>query len=122
VSWLPLADSHVRRSLRSAVCGWACSYLITQIPAGILATRVGGKIVLTSNMAATAVLTLLIPAVARRGGAMPLAALLSTMGLFQGSLVPAASLMEKNWLPTGTCIETHYCSFSTMCCDCHWLV
>ena len=26
-------------------------YLLTQIPAGILATRVGGKIVLTSNMA-----------------------------------------------------------------------
>ena len=72
-------------------------YLLTQIPAGILATRVGAKIVLTSNMAATAVLTLAMPALARRG-ALPLAALLGTMGLFQGSLVPAGSLLQKDWL------------------------
>ena len=72
-------------------------YLLTQIPAGILATRVGAKIVLTSNMAATAILTLAMPAIARRG-VVPLATLLSTMGLFQGSLVPAGSLLQKDWL------------------------
>lgn len=48
-------------------------------------------------MAATAVLTLAMPALARRG-ALPLAALLGTMGLFQGSLVPAGSLLQKDWL------------------------
>ena len=37
-------------------------------------TRFGGKVVLTVNMAATALLTLAIPAVARRGGALPMMA------------------------------------------------
>lgn len=75
-------------------------YLCTQVPAGILSARLGPKILLTGNMVATSVLTLAMPLVSR-SGAMPMAALLTTMGLCQGSLVPCASQMERNWLPTG---------------------
>ena len=48
--------------------------------------QVGAKILLSANMMATAAITLALP-LASRAGALPLAALLTTMGLFQGSLV-----------------------------------
>ena len=78
-------------------------YLLTQVPAGVLAQKFGAKPLLTVNLAGTAALMLLLPAAARvqRGGAYVLATLFTVLGLIQGSLVPCSSQMQKDWLTDG---------------------
>ena len=76
-------------------------YLLTQLPAGWLAQRFGAKLVLTLNMAGTAVLFSLLPSAVRAGGAastLPVAGLLTTMGLCQGGLIPAEAAINREWL------------------------
>ena len=79
----------------------ARGYLLTQLPAGWLAQRFGAKLVLTLNMAGTAVLFSLLPSAVRAGGAastLPVAGLLTTMGLCQGGLIPAEAAINREWL------------------------
>ena len=75
-------------------------YLLTQLPAGWLAQRFGAKLVLSLNMFGTAALFSLLPTVARSstGSTLPVAGLLTTMGLCQGGLIPAEAAINREWL------------------------
>lgn len=74
-------------------------YLVTQIPGGWLAQKVGGKVVAQLNLCGNACL-LLLPTAAKYG-ANSLAACLCVIGVCQGPLVPTVSILQRNWLPTG---------------------
>ena len=71
--------------------------MLTQIPAGWIANRFGGKDILTVNMAGNALLLCLLPAAARMGQGV-LCAALSVMGAFQGPLIPAQGAIKAAWL------------------------
>ena len=90
-----------RAAAADTVALLARGYLLTQLPAGWLAQRFGAKLVLTLNMAGTAVLFSLLPSAVRAGGAastLPVAGLLTTMGLCQGGLIPAEAAINREWL------------------------
>eukprot|EP01051_Picozoa_sp_SAG22_P004330 SAG22_NODE_229_length_14598_cov_13.257052_11_plen_286_part_00 len=77
-------------------------YLVTQLPGGWAAQRFGARMVLTVNMCGTALCMLLLP-LAIRGtkSVRAVGALLTTMGLFQGPLMPARAMLMRAWLPNG---------------------
>ena len=72
-------------------------YMLTQIPAGWIANRFGGKDILTVNMAGNALLLCALPAAAKLGQGA-LCAALSVMGAFQGPLIPAQGAIKAAWL------------------------
>ena len=80
-------------------------YLLTQIPAGYFAQRFGAKLMLSANLVGTAgcfgFLPVAVRAAQQRGGGGMLlpAALLATMGLFQGALIPGEAAVHQTWLP-----------------------
>ena len=76
----------------------AQGYVVTQIPAGLIARTVGEKALTTINICANALFFCLLPTAARFG-AGPLAACLTTMGLFQGTIVPCVVGLQVYWLP-----------------------
>ncbi|XP_050396704.1 sialin isoform X1 [Patella vulgata] len=73
-------------------------YLVSQIPAGWLATKIGGKRVLGWNMFAGAVLTLLTP-VAANVSYIFLIVIRILLGLTSGVAFPAMHAMWGNWAP-----------------------
>lgn len=75
-------------------------YLLTQIPAGALAQRYGSKLMLLLNLVGTATCFGFLPLAfaASSGGVLLPAALLTTMGLFQGSLIPGEAAIHAIWL------------------------
>ncbi len=96
-------------------------YLLTQLPAGWLAQRFGAKLVLSLNMFGTAVLYSLLPAAARSStGTLPVAGLLTTMGLCQGGLIPAEAAINREWLagmdPTGRAWMIRVLGFAHQAC------
>lgn len=72
-------------------------YMLTQIPAGWIANRFGGKDILTVNMAGNALLLCLLPKAAAMGEGWLYAAM-SVMGAFQGPLIPAQGAIKASWL------------------------
>jgi MFS family permease len=90
-------------------------YVLTQIPAGWLAQRFGPKPLLLLNLLGTAACFGLLPAafatrlgssssgggggVGSRSVVLLPAALLTTMGLFQGALIPGEAAIHSTWLP-----------------------
>jgi MFS family permease len=75
----------------------AAADMLTQIPAGWVANKFGGKDILTVNMAGNALLLCALPAAARMGMGV-LCAALSVMGAFQGPLIPAQGAIKAAWL------------------------
>ncbi|XP_073080118.1 sialin isoform X5 [Manis javanica] len=73
-------------------------YIITQIPGGYLASRVGGKLLLGLGVLSTAVFTLFTP-VAADAGAGVLIALRALEGLGEGVTFPAMHAMWSSWAP-----------------------
>ncbi len=71
--------------------------MLTQIPAGWVANKFGGKDILTLNMAGNALLLCTLPTAARMGQGV-LCAALSVMGAFQGPLIPAQGAIKAAWL------------------------
>ena len=71
--------------------------MLTQIPAGWIANKFGGKDILTVNRAGNALLLCVLPAAARMGHGV-LCAALSVMGAFQGPLIPAQGAIKAAWL------------------------
>ena len=71
---------------------------MTQIPAGLIARYVGEKALTTVNICANAAFFSLLPAAATIG-ATPLAICLTTMGFFQGTIVPCVVGLQVYWLP-----------------------
>ncbi|EPY78003.1 Sialin isoform 2-like protein [Camelus ferus] len=73
-------------------------YIITQIPGGYMASRVGGKLLLGFGILGTAVFTLFTPLAADLGvGA--LVALRALEGLGEGVTFPAMHSMWSSWAP-----------------------
>ncbi|GLH15797.1 Vesicular glutamate transporter 3, partial [Gryllus bimaculatus] len=88
-------DSKMQGLLLSAFF-WG--YLVTQIPGGWLAARVGGNRLFGFGLAATALLTLLTPPLAR-AGAYWLLALRVAEGLFEGVTFPCMHAVWARWAP-----------------------
>jgi sugar phosphate permease len=82
----------------SALIRMPSGYVVTQIPAGLIARSVGEKALTSVNICANALFFCLLPAAARLG-AGPLAVCLTTMGLFQGTIVPCVVGLQVYWLP-----------------------
>ena len=87
----------LRRLLMSA---FYPGYLLTQIPAGALAQKYGSKMMLLLNLVGTATCFGCLPLAfaASSGGVLLPAALLTIMGLFQGSLIPGEAAIHSIWL------------------------
>ncbi|XP_023373046.1 sialin [Otolemur garnettii] len=73
-------------------------YIITQIPGGYIAGKIGGKLLLGLGILGTAVLTLFTP-VAADLGAGALIALRALEGLGEGVTFPAMHAMWASWAP-----------------------
>jgi hypothetical protein len=80
------------------LAGFFPGYVVTQIPAGLIARSVGEKSLTTINCVANGLLFSLLPSVCKLG-AWPLAVCLTTMGLLQGTIVPCMVGMQVWWLP-----------------------
>ncbi|BFY98724.1 hypothetical protein BsWGS_01763 [Bradybaena similaris] len=73
-------------------------YVVTQIPAGVLCQRYGGKKFLGWSMFLSGAITLLVP-IAARVGYPVLILLRSFLGLCQGVIWPAAIAIWSRWAP-----------------------
>jgi ACS family sodium-dependent inorganic phosphate cotransporter len=73
-------------------------YLLTQIVGGLAAQKLGGKLVLSFDLAGLA-LSFGSLLVAVRSGPRAAALALGSMGLFFGPILSAASINKNNWLP-----------------------
>ncbi|XP_034239075.1 vesicular glutamate transporter 1 [Thrips palmi] len=73
-------------------------YLVTQVPGGWLAARVGGSRVYGVGLAATAFLTILTPPLARAGTGW-LVAVRVVEGLFEGVTYPCIHAVWARWAP-----------------------
>uniref|UniRef100_A0A2K5NAM6 Sialin n=1 Tax=Cercocebus atys TaxID=9531 RepID=A0A2K5NAM6_CERAT len=73
-------------------------YIITQIPGGYVASKIGGKLLLGFGILGTAVLTLFTP-IAADLGVGPLIVLRALEGLGEGVTFPAMHAMWSSWAP-----------------------
>ncbi|XP_030054903.1 sialin [Microcaecilia unicolor] len=73
-------------------------YIVTQIPGGFLASRIGGKLLLGFGVLGTAVFTLLTPLAADLGVGY-LLAVRALEGLGEGVTFPAMHAMWSSWAP-----------------------
>jgi ACS family sodium-dependent inorganic phosphate cotransporter len=80
--------------------GFFPGYMLTQIPGGWAAQVCGGKAINALNLGGQTLFLLALP-VAARAGAMPLAGVLTCLGLCQGPLVPAQAVVQRHWMPAG---------------------
>ncbi|KAH8407685.1 hypothetical protein KR222_010724 [Zaprionus bogoriensis] len=74
-------------------------YVVTQIPAGTLARRFGGKITLLVGVSICSVLNLLTPLCASIGGWNLLCGLRVIEGLCQGVFFPSSHTIISAWIP-----------------------
>ena len=72
-----------------------------QVLAGPLCQLVGGKKLLSLNLAGMSALLLLLPTMAKLPGVWGMSACLAGIGVCQGVLVPAQGQLKRNWLPDG---------------------
>ncbi|GAB6024779.1 hypothetical protein CHUAL_009905 [Chamberlinius hualienensis] len=75
-------------------------YILTQIPSGWLADKIGGKVVLATGLGVFSVLTLIIP-VATRWSSYALLAIRVLHGMFSAATFPAIHSIMSNWAPPG---------------------
>ncbi|KAM6166891.1 sialin isoform 1-T1 [Erethizon dorsatum] len=73
-------------------------YIITQIPGGYFASKIGGKLLLGYGILGTSLFTLLTP-IAANLGAVPLIVLRALEGLGEGVTFPAMHAMWSSWAP-----------------------
>nr|XP_032517374.1 putative inorganic phosphate cotransporter [Danaus plexippus plexippus] len=74
-------------------------YIFLQIPAGELAARFGGMILITISIGINATLSLLTPLAALYGGWQLLCACRVLQGLSQGFIFPSIHTLIGNWVP-----------------------
>lgn len=75
-------------------------YVVGQIPSGILSKIYGAKPIITANLFGNAALLLLLPMAAKRS-VLAICACLTGIGLFQAPMVPAVSVLYREWMPPG---------------------
>ena len=85
--------------------GFFPGYLITQMPAGPIVQRIGGKLTLSVCLFGTAVTFLLAPAVMSNGGVAAMSVLLSLNGLLTGPMMPTLQQLNRDWIPDGDADE-----------------
>ncbi|VVC97622.1 unnamed protein product [Leptidea sinapis] len=74
-------------------------YVLTHLPGGMLAERIGGKWVLGLGLLFTATCTLITPYAVKMGGATALFILRVIEGLGEGPTMPALMCMISKWAP-----------------------
>jgi len=74
-------------------------YLITQIPGGALADRLGAKNVMTATLSLSALCCIFMPAMYDTFGMTGMLVTLVFMGLVQGPLFPTSSVFLSKWMP-----------------------
>ncbi|XP_034255643.1 putative inorganic phosphate cotransporter isoform X2 [Thrips palmi] len=74
-------------------------YVVTQVPAGMLAQRFGPKQFLMAGVVGCSLLTILTPLAAAWGGWKLMCALRVGEGLFQGMIYPSTHTMIGRWIP-----------------------
>ncbi|XP_032767381.1 sialin-like [Rattus rattus] len=82
-------------------------YIVTQIPGGYMASRIGGKLLLGLGILGTAVFTLFTPLAADLG-VVALIVLRALEGLGEGVTFPAMHAMWSSWLPSGKKQASHH--------------
>ena len=107
---ISIAGVHISReySVDNTHLGWVFSafligYAIFQVPAGLLARRIGPRYVLTLGMAwcsIFAALTALVPP-KLRGALLVLALVRFGLGVGEATMYPAASQFVARWFPVG---------------------
>lgn len=75
-------------------------YLLSQVPGGLLAERIGGKHTLSVGILISTLGTLLTPLAAREGDVLGLIEVRIIMGIGQGLLYPSLNVILANWAPT----------------------
>ena len=74
-------------------------YLLTQMPAGPIVQRFGGKPVMSISLLGTGLIFLCAPRAMDRGGVALLGALLGVLGLLQGPMSPCQAQLNRDWVP-----------------------
>ncbi|XP_041979291.1 putative inorganic phosphate cotransporter isoform X2 [Aricia agestis] len=74
-------------------------YILLQIPAGMMAGRFGGKMLMFVSMILTGIVNLLVPLAASLGDWKAVVACRILMGLFQGLLYPCLHGLIGQWAP-----------------------
>lgn len=74
-------------------------YVITQVPAGLLARKFGGKVTVLTGVTICSVLNVLTPFCARVGGWQLLCAARLLEGMFQGVMYPSYHTLISAWAP-----------------------
>lgn len=74
-------------------------YVITHLPNGLLAERIGGKPVLLITMFLTSTLSLSTPFIIIYGGPYALIALRFLLGCVQGGMYPSIATLLAAWVP-----------------------
>ena len=74
-------------------------YLLTQMPAGPIVQRIGGKRMLSICLFGTAGCFLATPYVLAHGGIALTSALLDILGLMQGPMSPGIGQVNRDWIP-----------------------
>ncbi|XP_039285283.1 putative inorganic phosphate cotransporter [Nilaparvata lugens] len=75
-------------------------YLLSQVPGGLLAERIGGKHTLSVGILISTLGTLLTPLAAREGDVLGLIEVRIIMGIGQGLVYPSLNVILANWAPT----------------------
>ncbi|XP_017872946.1 PREDICTED: putative inorganic phosphate cotransporter, partial [Drosophila arizonae] len=76
-----------------------CGHVITQVPAGSLARRFGGKVTILTGLSICSVLTILTPLCVSLGGWKMLCAVRLIEGVLQGVLFPSCHTVISAWVP-----------------------
>lgn len=74
-------------------------YLLTQMPAGPIVQRFGGKPTMSVCLFGTAACFLAIPGAMATGGIALTSALLGILGLLQGPMSPCQAQVNRDWIP-----------------------
>ncbi|CAG4952631.1 unnamed protein product [Colias eurytheme] len=74
-------------------------YVVLQIPAGVLARRVGGKVLITIAIAVNSLISLLMPFLANIGGWKVVCACRVLQGMTQGFVFPSTHYLISQWIP-----------------------
>ncbi|KAH8369594.1 hypothetical protein KR093_000239, partial [Drosophila rubida] len=74
-------------------------YVLTQVPAGVLARKFGAKVTITSGLTVCSLLNVLTPLCAKLGGWKLLCAVRLCEGVCQGVLYPSYHTLISAWVP-----------------------
>ncbi|KMY94944.1 putative inorganic phosphate cotransporter isoform X1 [Drosophila simulans] len=87
-------------------------YVITQVPAGQLARKYGGKVMILSGLAICSILNILTPICAKIGGWQLVCALRVVEGLCQGVVFPSTHTILSQWAPPKERATLGTCAYS----------